>query len=387
MAAVSTTPAVAFATTAVPTRWLASYEITSEPLPGTTSSPPWLSAGAEMVTTEASLVQFRGPDALNLFERIDDVVMGGVSSSSVRQAEGRAVWSGIVRVEGGGFCGARTKPFVDPLDLSGFDGLYVDAKTSDDKPRSWKLTLRCSRDRGEVVYNAEVDLKSSSSSRSKVLVPFSAFRLVRGPRPLAGAPPLTKVDLEKVFGFGLTCSKFGPSGDVLEDFQPGFFAVDLYGIGVFGEQGAVAPTPPVADAAVRSNPNSANRAGLFKLLKPLSRFVFSEEARRRKRVRELLVQRGSATTMFGARFKGQRIVKRGYRGLSFERADLEGLSQLFKDGLRALLAPALRFLFRTIFLATRQANILKKKTSALLALLSRPLPKRPSPTKRQQLIR
>ena len=43
-----------------------------------------------------------------LWERIDDVVMGGVSSSKIVVSDKGAEWRGIVRTDGGGFCGTRT---------------------------------------------------------------------------------------------------------------------------------------------------------------------------------------------------------------------------------------------------------------------------------------
>ena len=43
-----------------------------------------------------------------LWERIDDVVMGGVSSSKIVVNDKGAEWRGIVRTDGGGFCGTRT---------------------------------------------------------------------------------------------------------------------------------------------------------------------------------------------------------------------------------------------------------------------------------------
>jgi hypothetical protein len=61
------------------------------------------------------------------FERVDDVVMGGVSSSQMVPATQRPclVWSGKCRVAGGGFTGARTRPFSAPLDLSQYEGLCL----------------------------------------------------------------------------------------------------------------------------------------------------------------------------------------------------------------------------------------------------------------------
>ena len=66
--------------------------------------------------------------ACAVFERVDDVVMGGVSSSVIQpDLAGRdcLVWSGKCRVEGGGFTGARTVALKAPLDLSAFDGISL----------------------------------------------------------------------------------------------------------------------------------------------------------------------------------------------------------------------------------------------------------------------
>ena len=47
---------------------------------------------------------------ISRWERLDDVIMGGQSSSSLRAVEGgAALFSGDLILEGGGFCGARTK--------------------------------------------------------------------------------------------------------------------------------------------------------------------------------------------------------------------------------------------------------------------------------------
>ena len=44
------------------------------------------------------------------WDRLDDVIMGGKSESSLKAgSDGNVVWSGTLRVEGGGFCGVRSK--------------------------------------------------------------------------------------------------------------------------------------------------------------------------------------------------------------------------------------------------------------------------------------
>ena len=122
------------------------------------AAPSMMSAAAIVETPIFSFQDASSRDvALAQFERIDDVIMGGVSSSALGApravADPFAVWRGTVRVDGGGFCGVRTRPLAAPLDLREFAGLFVRARlASDGEPgrRAWKATLRTRNDRGEV---------------------------------------------------------------------------------------------------------------------------------------------------------------------------------------------------------------------------------------------
>lgn len=303
---------------------------------------------------------------------------GGVSSSTIRPTEiGPAAWSGIVRIEGGGFCGTRTKPFAAPIDVSDFEGLYIDAAlTSDAEPqtRAWKCTVRCSRERGEVVYTAE--WRPGAATRSRTLIPFSEFRLVRGPRLVPNAPPLGKQDLARVFGFGLTCSKFAApssidSATLVQNFRPGFFRVDLYEIGAYGSDKELAK--PLPATGVTSRPNSASNPNpIFKLLRPISSIVFSEERRRRDRARQLLVDtRSSVTSKLQARIYGQRVIKRGMKAHSPATAVIEGLRELATDVFAALLEFPLRLVFRSIFFAASLPRRLKALLASVFARSAR----------------
>lgn len=68
----------------------------------TTSDPTTTDRSA---TQKIPLFDFSDPalKATNKFERIDDVIMGGISSSLLRQADGEkfARWSGVCRTDGG----------------------------------------------------------------------------------------------------------------------------------------------------------------------------------------------------------------------------------------------------------------------------------------------
>jgi Complex I intermediate-associated protein 30 (CIA30) len=143
------------------------------------------------------------------FDRIDDVIMGGISSSVLMPVDDDATgpghsyakWFGNIRVDGGGFCGIRTLPFVDALNVTTKLGSTADAAVaavaggfyvtcrlaSDNEPerRVWKMSTRVRPDRGEQLYQARFHLPrkdiNQSSSWDVIQVPFDDFKLVRGP--------------------------------------------------------------------------------------------------------------------------------------------------------------------------------------------------------------
>merc|ERR1719487_2445732 len=94
-------------------------------LPPAPRAPPAHSSVAGASLTR--LFDFEGAEAasaLEAWERIDDVIMGGVSSSRLvlDQSGGGALFEGRLRSEGGGFCGQRMRLLASPLDLSAADG-------------------------------------------------------------------------------------------------------------------------------------------------------------------------------------------------------------------------------------------------------------------------
>mmetsp|Transcript_25954 Transcript_25954/g.80835 ORF Transcript_25954/g.80835 Transcript_25954/m.80835 type:complete len:377 (+) Transcript_25954:313-1443(+) len=311
-----------------------------------------------------------------LWERIDDVVMGGVSSSKIVATEGGgAEWRGIVRTDGGGFCGTRTATLEEPLDLSAYDGIYIDAALVSDEDvarRAWKCTIRTGASRGEVVHSAEWT-PSVGEGGAPCRVPFEDFKLVRGPRLVEGAPPLNASACEKVYGFGLTLSKFGAARPgatpVVENFRDGPFAVKLNGVGCYGAAAAVAAAPKRL-AVGGSKPNSPGSPiktnGIIlgvalALLRPIASLVFSEEGRRRAQARKQLVQGGKAKNGWAARRYGQRVIKSGVKGLGPVAAAAEGLREFAKDSAAYLLSLPLRLMFRGIFGLARLIRKLQGK--------------------------
>jgi len=232
------------------------------------------------------------PEAIeSQFERIDDVIMGGLSRSSLSPCNLGASWRGVLRSEGGGFCGQRTRPFSKPLNLSGADGLYLDCALLSDEDvqrRSWKMSLRTDEGRGEVVYQAP--FQPAVGAVTRVKVPFADFRLVRGPVALAEAPALS--NLSAVYQIGFTVSKFVISEQVkmLENFRNGSFHLGLAEIGSYSDDAAAVPA--AVPKAMDKDEVERRRSWVQKFIFPVLGIFFNEARRRRKRAAQLLEMRG-----------------------------------------------------------------------------------------------
>ncbi len=67
------------------------------------------------VRTTACVLPLGSEADLRQWQRLDDVIMGGQSSSTLEISnDGAAVFSGTLVLEGGGFCGARTNVRAPP---------------------------------------------------------------------------------------------------------------------------------------------------------------------------------------------------------------------------------------------------------------------------------
>mmetsp|Transcript_14654 Transcript_14654/g.20917 ORF Transcript_14654/g.20917 Transcript_14654/m.20917 type:complete len:422 (+) Transcript_14654:165-1430(+) len=252
--------------------------------------------------------------SIESFERIDDAIMGGISTSAVRDPGSNnlyASWSGVCRTDGGGFCGMRTLPFQTPLEVpsvgdSSNSGIFVDCYlASDDEPerRIWKVTLRTDPSRGEMVYQAVLPLPSKESESQipksgeffRLKVPFSSFKLVRGPRLVPDGPPL---DISGgIYQIGLTMSKFamGSITTELDNFRPGFFDLHLGQIGFFKDLKNVSDVKNAEGAAI---PNTLTKKEIekkrplpLKVLLSVARLLFSEKANRRKSAMKILTSK------------------------------------------------------------------------------------------------
>lgn len=330
-----------------------------EPAPTPTSEPEDTSATFDLLDLRSGAADAVAV-AAQAWERVDDVVMGGVSSSAIGpDLAGRTclVWAGKCRTQGGGFTGCRSVALKTPLDLTAFDGIsIVCSLESDDEPerRTWKATVRTQNDRGEVVYQASFvppvakDVAKDASKDAEVRIPWESFRLVRGPVVVPDAPPLSADRCEAVYGLGLIMSRFGPNGP-MPDFRDGPFRLALHRYGVYASNGGGIDPPTTLPRAAMLGDRSSENSGRTKnsplslVLGPLIKLVFSEKARRRRRCRELLKERYGIGE-FGARFGKGRRIKAARLGGEFD-AFKEGARELVRDAVAAALTLPLRGLF------------------------------------------
>lgn len=240
-----------------------------------------LASSASLTTTFEPIFDFRQNGTVETFERIDDAIMGGISTSALREVPGEpyASWSGVCRIDGGGFCGMRSLAFQDPLQVGDAGGFFLDCRlTSDDEPerRVWKMTTRSERSRGEELYQAQFTLpKNSTEEWARIMVPFSDFRLVRGPRMVEGGAPLNAT--EGIYQIGLSLSKFQLSKNTAEiaNFRPGYFELQLKTIGVYSNSSSslkvTEPNTLTPEEAKRKRPL------IVKALLPVLSLLFSEQ--------------------------------------------------------------------------------------------------------------
>ena len=249
----------------------------------------------------APLYDFSNTATVDAWERIDDVIMGGVSSSRLVPESSSTLFEGRLRSEGGGFCGQRMKLLAEPIDLSSADGIYVDCEVLDvgaaPSKRVWKMAIRTRQDRGEVVYQQAFN---PSKQRQAVKLPYDKFRLVRGPRLVPGIPPLDAASTNETYQISLVVSKFEVSetGQALDGFEEGLFAMRLHGIGTYAgtASSAAAKTKPPASMPRALTKEEQEKAAppVIKLLRPLLGLLFGEETRRRRAATKLVEARGTS---------------------------------------------------------------------------------------------
>lgn len=182
-------------------------------------------------------------DVKDIWGALDDVVMGGVSQSNLRLADGVAYFSGTVSTaNSGGFASVRTRNLEPPLDLSTYDG--VELRVKGDGKR-YKFMIRTETRWDGVAHCYSFD--TIPDQWATVRVPFQALIPVFRARTIDGSP----LNLHQVSAWQLMLSKFEYNGALNPHFEPGFFQLQVASIQVYRQ------TPKSAFVLINSDEASA----------------------------------------------------------------------------------------------------------------------------------
>ena len=193
-------------------------------------------AAAQHLTTagEKVVFDFTKPteDLKETWGAVDDVVMGGVSESTIRLTDNAALFTGNVSTaNAGGFASVRTRNFDSAIDLSGYEG--VELRVKGDGKR-YKFFIRTETKWDGVGYSYSFD--TAYNGWINVRVPFAELVPVFRAKSLKDAEP---IDPSKICSFQLMLSKFEYDGELNPHFEQGGFALQVESLKAYG--GAALP--------------------------------------------------------------------------------------------------------------------------------------------------
>jgi hypothetical protein len=168
------------------------------------------------------------------FSPLDDVVMGGASSSSMDNTSG--IWRGVVTdANNGGFVGIRSTPFRNglSLDMSDCTGVLLTVgsanKEEEGSGRRYKFVVRDSTDFNGICWTTEFDIlpsnniKNNKGGTTEIRIPFTQ----QVPTIFAKTIRGQQFDDTNVVGFQVAYSKFEYDGRLNALFQLGEFELQL----------------------------------------------------------------------------------------------------------------------------------------------------------------
>jgi Complex I intermediate-associated protein 30 (CIA30) len=190
---------------------------------------------------------------------LDDVVMGGVSQSSIRFKEAIAEFSGNVSTaNSGGFASVRTRNFEPAIDLSAYEGVVLRVQGDGNR---YKFMLRTESRWDGIAHCHSFD--TAAGTWMTVPIPFTEFIPVLRAKTVANAP----LDLHSVNAFQLMLSKFEYDGALNPHFQPGAFQLQIESISGYKQasvpQLVVVNDNPQIDDVLRQSgiPHTVVRSG------------------------------------------------------------------------------------------------------------------------------
>ncbi|MEQ9483794.1 CIA30 family protein [Coleofasciculus sp. F4-SAH-05] len=168
------------------------------------------------------IFDFKHPsdDVKETWGAVDDVVMGGVSESSIRLIDQAALFSGTVSTKNsGGFVSVRTRNFDSPLNLAGYEGMELRVKGDGQR---YKFILRTESRWDGISYCYSFD--TEKDTWIDVRVPFEALIPVFRAKTLPDAEPF---DPSHIYAVQLMLSKFEYDGALNPNFEPGTFSLQV----------------------------------------------------------------------------------------------------------------------------------------------------------------
>ena len=180
--------------------------------------------------THLELFDFTQPN-VNLqatWGAVDDVVMGGVSESGIRLADGFALFSGNVSTDNsGGFASVRTRNFEPSFNLSNYRGIELRVKGDGQR---YKLFVRTETRWDGVGYAYSFD--TIADRWLTIQVPFQDLVPIFRAKTVNDAP----LDTTQICSLQLMLSKFEYDKALNPRFTPGLFSLQVESISAYGGQ-------------------------------------------------------------------------------------------------------------------------------------------------------
>lgn len=158
---------------------------------------------------------------------IDDVVMGGVSTSRFQVLENQCFFAGQVSTaNNGGFASIRSRKFEPALDLGAYDGIELRVKGDG---KRYKFILRSDRLWDGTAYCYSFD--TVYDFWTTITIPFSALIPTRRANTIPLAGPFPR---EQITAFQWMLSKFEYDGALNPNFEAGSFQLELGTVRAYG---------------------------------------------------------------------------------------------------------------------------------------------------------
>ncbi len=180
---------------------------------------------------EKTIFDFTKPtqDLKETWGALDDIVMGGVSESSIRLIDNTALFTGNVSTaNSGGFASVRTRNFESALDLTGFSGIQLRVKGDGNR---YKLIVRSEAKWDGIGYCYSFD--TVYNIWITVTIPFEKLIPVFRAKTVKDG---SRLNTQTIYSFQLMLSKFEYDGALNPKFTPGSFQLQLESVKAYSEQ-------------------------------------------------------------------------------------------------------------------------------------------------------